>query len=65
MSRVGEVADCGVVNSHTPEWAVAMTSPEGETGIEVHFCTFCMIKLLNTPAVQAMGRTVHLKKLEG
>ena len=59
-----DFADCGVVNKHTPEWAVAMTSPEGKTGIEIHQCTLCMIKLLNTPSVQTWGRTVHLKKME-
>lgn len=66
--RRGDFADCGVALEridHVAEWAVTMTSPEGVTGIEIRHCTLCMVKLLNTPAVQTMGRTVHLKKLEG
>lgn len=55
--------DCGDINDHTPEWEVAMTSPEGRTGITIRHCTYCLINLLGTPAMQRDGRTVHARKI--
>lgn len=65
MSGINALNDCGKANPHTPEWEVSMTSPRGDTGVTILKCTPCVLKILETPAVQDGGRTVHLKRVDG
>jgi hypothetical protein len=57
------INSCGTANDHTPEWNVSMTSPDGRTGVTIRKCGPCALAMLDTPAVQTLGRTVHLKKI--
>lgn len=47
----------------TPTFHVSMTAPSGVTGVTIDMCVQCVLKLLDSPAVQANGRTVHLKRI--
>lgn len=49
-------------HSENPEWAVSLTSPQGQTGITINMCHSCLLNLLHSPAVQANGRTVHVRR---
>ena len=60
---IAKINSCGYANDHRPEWHVSMTSPEGNTGITIIKCSECMVDMLLTPAVQNLGRTVHLRRV--
>lgn len=61
-----EVNSCGSGASDcsaAPTWFVCMTDPNGHTGIVLRKCEECMQRMLRTPAVQMLGRTVHLQMI--
>jgi hypothetical protein len=60
-SQIKRQNDCGTANDHYPAWAVSLTAPNGRTGIELVQCTACLMRLLDSPAVQRMGRIAHVR----
>lgn len=61
VQTIVDINSCGTGNGHTPVYAVSLTSPGGQTGIELRKCGHCLMALLHTPAVLVNGRVATVR----